>query len=224
MLLTSDQDPSIQHKLNITNIYTIGDVDGNQNVVYEAILRINSSISFDHTYTKTEIRYPVQTGTETKVVEETVFDDPYVAPPVPQSVTEDGVVYYEASERIRYASIVEKEIEVPTYDIPEAINEDVEVTDTREFTESKSFSVEFSTENIENFVSFDQLTEDTIIGWIPESLINPQLSDNTEKLLTEKDKVLNPLKHEKKEVMILPWNIEPEEVQNTNILDPSSEG
>jgi len=207
MLLTSDQDSSIQHKLNITNIYTTGDVDGNLNVVHEAVLRINSTISFDHTYTKTETRYPVETGTETKVVEETVFDDPYIAPPVPQSVTEDGVVYYEASERIRYASIVEKEIEVPTYDIPERIEEEVTVTETKEFAETKSFSVEFSTENIENFISFDQLTEDTIIGWIPDSSINPYLSENTQNLLKSKDKVLNPLKHTKGEVT-LPWSIE----------------
>ena len=206
MLLTSDQDPSIQHELRITNIYTIGEVDSNPDVVYEAILRINSSISFDHTYTKTVTRYPEQTGTEMKTIEETVFDDPLVPQPIPQTVTEDGVLYYDATEKVRYASIVEKEIEVPTYDIPEAIDEEVTVTDTREFTETKSFSIEFSTENIENFVSFEDLIEDDIISWIPDSSINPFLAEHTEKLLTEKDKVLNPAKYDKKRVPV-PWEL-----------------
>jgi len=208
MIVTSDQDPTIQHKLNITNVYTIGDVDGNRDVVYEAILRIQSTISFDHTFTKTETRYPVQTGTETQTVEEKVFDDPFVPTPTVESVTQDGVVYYKATKKVRYASIVEKEVEVPVYDIPAPVDEDVEVTETKEFTETKSFSVEFSTENIETFISFSDLEENTIIGWIPDELINPHLSENTQLLLSKKDKVLNPLKYEKKEVMILPWNLE----------------
>lgn len=204
MLVTSEQDPNIQHKLNITNIYTVGDVGGHKNVVYEAILNIDSQMIFDHEYTKIVTRLPVQTGTKTETVEETVYDEPIVTAPQPETIVKDGIVYFKATKKIAYGKIVSKEVEVPVYDISEPIDEETKITEKKEFQESKSFSIEFTTENITNFLKFENLTEEIVIKWIPDELINPHLTENTNILIATKDKFLNPLKYEKKRVD-LPW-------------------
>ena len=113
------------------------------------------------------------------------------------------------------------EIEVPVYDIPAPVQEKVEVTEDKTVSEFAGFSVEFTVEGIENFVPFEELTEEIVLDWIPESVIQPYLAQHEEKLLLEQDKILNPLKYQK-DSPVPPWN--PPKIENTTVLDPSSEG
>ena len=53
---------------------------------------------------------------------------------------------------------------------------------------------------------YDDLSEEDVINWIPQSVIEPYLDQHTEKLLTEQDKILNPLKY-KKDMPVPPWII-----------------
>lgn len=203
MIITSG---SVQHELTIPHLYTIGLVGTNENVVYEAVLYINSKLEFDHTHTVKQTRYPEQTGTEPKIIEEIQYDEG--ASPVPPTATlvkEDGVVYFEYP-KTQVGTLVDKEIEVPVYDIESPIEEDVEVTETKSYKEFQSFSVQFSTDNLENFIVYDDLEEDTVIGWIPQSVIQPYLDEHEAKLLEEQDKLLNPLKY-RKDTPIPPWII-----------------
>ena len=197
---------TVEHELSVPNLYTIGLVGDNENVVYEAILYVNSKLSFDLTYTTTEIKYPEQIGTETKIIEEIQYDEnASPVPPTAEMVKENGLVYFEYP-KTQVGTLVDKEIEVSVYDIPEPIEEEKEVTETKELTEFASFSVEFSTQDLSNFVLYDDLSEEDVINWIPQSVIEPYLDQHTEKLLTEQDKILNPLKY-KKDMPVPPWII-----------------
>jgi hypothetical protein len=77
MIITSN---SVQHAYTIPNIYTIGEVDGLENVAYQAQIYLHSSTTFDHTYETTiyDMESPVgiaTTVTESKTVTEfAVFD------------------------------------------------------------------------------------------------------------------------------------------------------
>jgi len=203
MIITSD---TVQHELTIPTINTIGVVDDNENVVYEAVLYINSSLTFNHTYTTTQTRFPEQTGTETQTIEEIEYTEGAVQfPPQATLVKEDGVAYYEYP-KTEVGTVVEKEIEVPVYDIPAPVQEEVEVTEEKTVSEFSGFSVEFSTENIENFTPFEELTEELVLSWIPEETIQPYLDQHKTKLLLEQDKILNPLKHQK-DSPVPPWKV-----------------
>jgi len=72
MIITSN---SVQHEYTIPNIYTIGEVDGLENVAYKAQIYLHSSTTFDHTYETTiyDMESPVgiaTTVTESKTVTE----------------------------------------------------------------------------------------------------------------------------------------------------------
>ena len=218
MIITSD---TVQHELTIPTLNTIGKVGDNEKVVCEAVLYVNSSLTFPHTYTQTQTRYPEQTGTETKTIEEIEYSEGSLQfPPQATLVKEDGVAYYEYP-KTEVGTVVEKEIEVPVYDIPAPVQEKVEVTEDKTVSEFAGFSVEFTVEGIENFVPFGELTEEIVLDWIPESVIQPYLAQHEEKLLLEQDKILNPLKYQK-DSPVPPWNLP--KIENATVLDPSSEG
>ncbi len=203
MIVTSN---NISHELTIPNLNTVGLVGDKEKVVYEAVLYINSSLTFDHTYTTTQTRYPEQTGTETQTVEEIEYAEGSSSfPPQATLVKEDGVAYYEYP-KTEIGTVVEKEIEVPIYDIPAPVQEEVEVTEEKTVSEFAGFSVEFSTENLENFIPFEELTEELVLSWIPQEVIQPYLTQHEEKLSLEQDKILNPLKYQK-DSPVPPWKV-----------------
>lgn len=77
MIVTSN---SVQHAYTIPQLRIIGEVDGLENVAYQAQIYLHSSTTFDHTYETTiyDMKSPVgiaTTVTESKTVTEfTVFD------------------------------------------------------------------------------------------------------------------------------------------------------
>ena len=206
MIVNSEQDESLKHTLSITDIYTIGEVDGNKDVIYEVTLNIKSKLPHTVSEKRTTIRMPEVVGTETKEVDDIVMDDPLVSMPMPELIVQDGIAYYKATKKTRYGTVVKKEVEVPTFDIPEAVEETTTVDVEKTEIEDRSYSIEFSTSNIDssNFVDLADLTEETIIGWIPDEVINPYLSAQASVVITAKDKIVNPSKYDKKRVD-LPW-------------------
>lgn len=206
MIINSEQDESLKHTLNITDIYTVGEVDGIEDVIYEVTLNIKSKLPYTVSEKRTTIRMPEVVGTETKEVDDIVMDDPIVSMPMPELIVQDGVAYYKATKKTRYGTVVKKEVEVQTYDIPEAVKETTTVDVEKTEITDRSYSIEFSTTNIDlsNFVALADLTEETIIGWIPDEVINPYLSSQASVVITAKDKIVNPAKYDKKRVG-LPW-------------------
>lgn len=203
MIITSD---TVQHELTIPSLNTIGKVGDNEKVVCEAVLYINSSLTFSHTYTQTQTRFPEQTGTETQTIEEIEYTEGSLQfPPQATLIKEDGVAYYEYP-KTEVGTVVEKEIEVPVYDIPAPVQEEVEVTEDKTVSEFSGFSVKFTVEGIENFVPFDELTEEIVLGWIPESVIQPYLDQHVEKLLLKQDQIVDPLKYQK-DSPVPPWKL-----------------
>ena len=77
MIVTSN---SVQHEYTIPNLHIIGEVDGLENVAYQAQIYLHSSVTFDHTYETTLYSEPGSVGIATTVTEEktltefTVFD------------------------------------------------------------------------------------------------------------------------------------------------------
>ena len=77
MIITSN---SVQHEYTIPQLSIIGEVDGLENVAYQAQIYLHSSTTFDHTYETTiyDMESPVGIATivtESKTVTEfTVFD------------------------------------------------------------------------------------------------------------------------------------------------------
>lgn len=67
MIITSN---SVNHLYTIPNLSVIGEVDGFENVAYQAQLYIVSSTTFDHTYDTVIYNDPGQAGVSTTVTEE----------------------------------------------------------------------------------------------------------------------------------------------------------
>jgi len=65
MIITSN---SVQHAYTIPQLRIIGEVDGLENVAYQAQIYLHSSTTFDHTY-ETTIYEPGATGITTTVTE-----------------------------------------------------------------------------------------------------------------------------------------------------------
>ena len=67
MIITSN---SVNHEYTIPNLSIVGEVDGLENVAYQAIIYLHSSTTFDHTYETTiwDMESPV--GIATTVTEE----------------------------------------------------------------------------------------------------------------------------------------------------------
>ena len=77
MIITSN---TVEHNYTIPQLRIIGEVDGLENVAYQAQIYLHSSVTFDHTYETTLYSEPgsvgiVTTVTESKTLTEfTVFD------------------------------------------------------------------------------------------------------------------------------------------------------
>ena len=66
MIITSN---SVQHEYTIPNILIIGEVDGLENVAYQAQIYLHSSTTFDHTYETTIYDMESSVGIATTVTE-----------------------------------------------------------------------------------------------------------------------------------------------------------
>ena len=77
MIITSS---TVEHNYTIPQLRIIGEVDGLENVAYQAQIYLHSSVTFDHTYETTLYSEPGSVGVTTTVTEEktltefTVFD------------------------------------------------------------------------------------------------------------------------------------------------------
>ena len=77
MIITSS---TVEHNYTIPQLRIIGEVDGLENVAYQAQIYLHSSVTFDHTYETTLYSEPGSVGIATTVTEEktltefTVFD------------------------------------------------------------------------------------------------------------------------------------------------------
>ena len=77
MIITSN---TVEHNYTIPQLRIIGEVDGLENVAYQAQIYLHSSVTFDHTYETTLYSEPGLVGVTTTVTEEktltefTVFD------------------------------------------------------------------------------------------------------------------------------------------------------
>lgn len=77
MIITSN---TVEHNYTIPQLRIIGEVDGLENVAYQAQIYLHSSVTFDHTYETTLYSEPGSVGIATTVTEEktltefTVFD------------------------------------------------------------------------------------------------------------------------------------------------------
>ena len=77
MIITSN---TVEHNYTIPQLRIIGEVDGLENVAYQAQIYLHSSVTFDHTYETTLYSEPGSVGVTTTVTEEktltefTVFD------------------------------------------------------------------------------------------------------------------------------------------------------
>ena len=195
---------SIQHELTIDKLYTIGMVGASENVVYEAVLRVVSTETFDHTVTTKVVRNPQQTGTSTQTRKVINWDEGSSSiAPVAELIEEGEEVYYEY-KKTRVGTLIDEEYEVPVFDIDAPQVTDEEVTETKELIESDIFSVAFNTEAILNFVEYSDLTEDVVLSWVPEDTITEKTNDLKTKLLLEKDRIINPEKY-RREQKQLPW-------------------
>ena len=66
MIITSN---SVQHEYTIPNISIIGEVDGLENVAYNARIYLHSSTTFDHTYETTVYDMDSSSGITTTITE-----------------------------------------------------------------------------------------------------------------------------------------------------------
>jgi hypothetical protein len=77
MIITSN---TVEHNYTIPQLRIIGEVDGLENVAYQAQIYLHSSVTFDHTYETTLYSEPGSVGIATTVTESktltefTVFD------------------------------------------------------------------------------------------------------------------------------------------------------
>ena len=71
MIVTSN---SVTHNFTIPSLQTVGQVDSNYDVIEQVTVRIHSSISYDHTYTKLVYEEPGSEGVETTVTETKVAE------------------------------------------------------------------------------------------------------------------------------------------------------
>ena len=77
-----------------------------------------------------------------------------------------------------------------------------EVTEDYTAEELTIFTVNLNTDSIASFVEFDSLTEETVLGWVPQQV--DLESQHETKIADRKDRVLNPKKYEE-DSYPLPW-------------------
>jgi hypothetical protein len=66
MIITSN---TVNHEYTIPNLSIVGEVDGFENVAYQAQIYLHSSVTFDHTYDTTIYDGPEMVGVTTTVTE-----------------------------------------------------------------------------------------------------------------------------------------------------------
>ena len=96
-----------------------------------------------------------------------------------------------------------------TYDTVDMENNTVSVTQSKTVTEFTHYNVSLDTSGISTFVAYDDLEEDTVLGWAfdKDSTTKASVQSAHEtSVLEQKDKVLNPLKY-KKDSPVTPWQI-----------------
>jgi hypothetical protein len=203
--------PSPTHTVSCPTLTTIRSLGpGLDSVVTSASICIATSLEVRYTETVTETQWPVQVGTTEETYEQTQYTQPLSPPPSELVETTEGTeVFREAIPRTKIGDVVTLTREVPVYDIPDPITTSTEVERTRTFESFAQFVVEFETEGLsaESFVSYDSLTEQTVVDWartIAPDTFSEAETKNSERVALEADMFLNPDKYAK-DTPVPPW-------------------
>ncbi len=204
---------SIAHAITCPSITTIRSLGtGLDNVVTSATIQISTSKDVTYTETVTETQMPQETGT----AEETYQKTQYTKSLAPMSdelseVTEGTEVFRKALPKVKIGDVVTLTREVPTYDIPEPVVTTSNVERTKTFSSDAEFIVEFGVDELstESFVSYDSLTEATVIGWaralVPDTFTEAETKNATRVELSA-DMFENPDKYVT-EHPVPPWRL-----------------
>ena len=101
-----------------------------------------------------------------------------------------------------------------TYDTVDMQDNAITVTESKTVTEFTKYDVSLDTAGISTFVAYNDLEEDTVLGWAfdKEPTIKASVqSSNETSVLEQKDKVLNPLKYYRNPTSPPPWQVRAEE-------------
>ena len=211
MIITSS---NITHDITIPTLSIIGKVQDNLNVAYEAQVYVSSTINFIHEYETTITQYPQQIGVSTSLVEEIVYNRD-VSPVSYGTTVVDGIVYREATEQVAIGTITHREVTTPVYDIPAAVGIATTVREDKSISCFSHFNVSFQTSQIEDFTLWDDLTEEQVIGWIPQDSLLTKQQEHQATLEVEMDKVLDPLKYYR-DSPVTPWRRRADEASSEN--------
>ena len=211
MIITTS---NITHDITIPNLSIIGKVGEYHNVAYEAQVYVSSTINFIHEYETTITQYPQQIGVSTSLVEQIVYNQEAPSPGYATTVI-DGIVYRTATEQVAIGTITYREVTVPVYDIPAAVGIATTVREDKSISCFSHFNVSFQTSQIEDFTSWDDLTEEQVIGWIPQDSLLTKQQEHQATLEVEMDKVLNPLKYYR-DSPVTPWRIRADQASAEN--------
>lgn len=97
-----------------------------------------------------------------------------------------------------------------TYDTVDIENNTVSVTESKTVTEFTKYDVSLNTSGISTFVAYDDLEEDTVLGWAFDKDATTKTSVQSAhetSVLEQKDKVLNPLKYYRTSTSPTPWQV-----------------
>lgn len=211
MIITTS---NITHDITIPNLSIIGKVGEYHNVAYEAQVYVNSKIDFIHEYDTTFTQYPEQIGVSTSLVEDIVYNRD-VSPVSYGTTVVDGIVYREATEQVAIGTITHREVTTPVYDIPAPVGIATTVREDKSISCFSHFNVSFQTSQIEDFTLWDDLTEEQVIGWIPQDSLLTKQQEHQATLEVEMDKVLNPLKYYR-DSPVTPWRRKADEASAEN--------
>jgi hypothetical protein len=211
MIITTS---NITHDITLPTLSIIGKVGEYLNVAYEAQVYINSKIDFIHEYDTTFTQYPEQIGVSTSLVEDIIYNRE-VSPVSYGTTVVDGIVYREATEQVAIGTITYREVTTPVYDIPAAVGIATTVREDKSISCFSHFNVSFQTSQIEDFTSWDDLTEEQVIGWIPQDSLLTKQQEHQATLEVEMDKVLNPLKYYR-DSPVTPWRRRADEASAEN--------
>lgn len=211
MIITTS---NVTHDITIPNLSIIGKVGEYLNVAYEAQVYINSKIDFIHEYDTTFTQYPEQIGVSTSLVEDIIYNRE-VSPVSYGTTIVDGIVYREATEQVAIGTITYREVTTPVYDIPAAVGIATTVREDKSISCFSHFNVSFQTSQIEDFTLWDDLTEEQVIGWIPQDFLLTKQQEHQATLEVEMDKVLDPLKYYR-DSPVTPWRRRADEASAEN--------
>ena len=211
MIITTS---NITHDITIPNLSIIGKVGEYHNVAYEAQVYVNSKIDFIHEYDTTFTQYPEQIGVSTSLVEDIIYNRE-VSPVSYGTTVVDGIVYREATEQVAIGTITYREVTTPVYDIPAAVGIATTVREDKSISCFSHFNVSFQTYQIEEFTLWDDLTEEQVIGWIPQDSLLTKQQEHQATLEVEMDKVLDPLKYYR-DSPVTPWRRRADEASAEN--------